>query len=181
MTKGNERVVHVQKHAPFRRRFFFEARNGWWQAYVSPFEFGRVEFSPQRCPNLWQSSVGRVGTENPLGSSLLIMQCMDLGVICFACTVVFVIGSKLVQFSSWWDLKLHYPVPHLHCGCQDLQQLGLSVGCVPGTRTWLQLHSWPKPSLDLQYQNGNRSDQIKADLQAAVRASIQSWTNLSLS
>lgn len=105
MTERDERVVHVQKHAPFSRRFFFEARNGGWQAYVSPFKFGMVEFSPQRCPNLWQSSEGPVGTENPLGSSLLIMQCMFLGVICFAHSVVFGMGSSLVQFSSWWDLK----------------------------------------------------------------------------
>lgn len=75
----------------------------------------------------------------------------------------------------------HCPVPHLQRGCQDLQQLGLSVGCAPGTRTWQQLHSWSKPSLDMQYQNGYRSDQIKADLQAGVRASLQPWTNLCLS
>lgn len=70
MTKRDERAVHVQKHALFGRRFFFEARSGGWQAYVSPFKLWMVELSLQRCPNLWQNSVG---TENPLGSSFLIM------------------------------------------------------------------------------------------------------------
>lgn len=109
MTRRDERVIHVQKHSPFSRRLIFEARNGGWQVYVNPFKFGRVEFSPQRCPNLWQSSVGSVGAENPLGSSL------DNVVCDFRCDVLCMYtslwdDSNLAQFSSCWDLRL-WPRP----------------------------------------------------------------------